>query len=218
MTYPIDETHNPELRSWVESANDPNTDFPIQNLPFGVFRRAKSSDAPRVGVAIGDRILDLTVCVQRGLFGHEARAAANACCSPSLNLLMALGRTHWSDLRHRISNILRVDSQENFKQKDLLSSVLVPMDDAAMFVPAHVGDYTDFYASLYHATNVGSMFRPDNPLLPNYKYIPIGYHGRSSSIVVSLTSVTRPSGQTKEDDRPGPTFGPSKFLDYELEV
>src|SRR5713101_9526810 len=218
MIYPIDETHNPGLRSWVESANDPKSDFPIQNLPFGVFRRAKSGGPPRVGVAIGDQILDLTACVQHGLFTENARAAANACCSPSLNLLMALGRTHRSTLRNHLSQLLQAGSSEYKKNKNALQQALVPMSEAELFLPAHIGDYTDFYASIYHATNVGALFRPDNPLLPNYKYVPIGYHGRSSSIVISGTPVRRPSGQTKDANADRPTFGPSRSLDYELEV
>jgi len=218
MMYTINETHNPGLRSWIESANAPVTDFPIQNLPFGVFKRAKSGESKRVGVAIGDQILDITACVKHGVFSDTAKAAAEACCSTTLNLLMSLGKTHWSALRKRLSELLRSDSSEYQKNKDAFHRLLVAQSDAEMFVPAHIGDYTDFYASIYHATNVGSMFRPDNPLLPNYKHIPIGYHGRASSIVVSGTSVVRPSGQTKDDNQTSPVFGPTKLLDYELEV
>ena len=172
MMYTINETHNPGLRSWIESANAPVTDFPIQNLPFGVFKRAKSGESKRVGVAIGDQILDITACVKHGVFSDTAKAAAEACCSTTLNLLMSLGKTHWSALRKRLSELLRSDSSEYQKNKDAFHRLLVAQSDAEMFVPAHIGDYTDFYASIYHATNVGSMFRPDNPLLPNYKHIP----------------------------------------------
>ncbi len=218
MIYTINETHNPKLRSWVESANDPKADFPIQNLPFGVVRRAKTNETPRVGVAIGNQILDLTTCVKQNVFAGKAKAALEACCAPSLNLFMSLGKTHWSELRHTLSEMLQADSSEYSTNKDELHRLLVPMSEAELFVPAHIGDYTDFYASIYHATNVGSMFRPDNPLLPNYKHIPIGYHGRASSIVVSGTPVTRPMGQTSKDNQPSPKFGATKFLDYEIEV
>jgi fumarylacetoacetase len=193
----LDETHNAALRSWVDSANDPATDFPIQNLPFGVFRRSGSEEIPRVGVAIGDRIYDL--------------AAADLMRAESLNGLMALGNAAATELRREVSRRLRGDAEP-------APALLVPMRDAEMFLPAQVGDYTDFYASITHATNVGSMFRPDNPLLPNYKWIPIGYHGRASSIVVSGTPVRRPRGQTREGTADTPSFGASKRLDYELEI
>jgi fumarylacetoacetase len=192
-----DETHDPELRSWVQSANEGDTDFPIQNLPFGVFRRAGSEEMPRVGVAIGDQIFDL--------------AAADLMRADSLNGLMALGNAAATELRRELSRRLRAGAEP-------MPSALVPMSDAELFLPAHVGDYTDFYASISHATNVGSMFRPDNPLLPNYKWVPIGYHGRASSIVVSGTDVRRPRGQTRDGSEGAPSFGPSKRLDYELEM
>lgn len=192
-----DETHDPNLRSWVASANEPDTDFPIQNLPFGVFRRAGSEESPRVGVAIGDQIFDL--------------AAADLMRADALNGLMGLGNAAATELRRELSRRLREGAEP-------APSALVPMSDAELFVPAHVGDYTDFYASISHATNVGSMFRPDNPLLPNYKWVPIGYHGRASSIVVSGTDVRRPRGQTREGNEQAPSFGPSRRLDYELEM
>jgi fumarylacetoacetase len=193
----LDETHNPSLTSWVESANDPATDFPIQNLPFGVFRRAQSEEVPRVGVAIGDQIFDL--------------AAADLIRADSLNDLMSLGNAAAGELRREISKRLRRDAEPT-------PALLVPMNVAEMFLPAHVGDYTDFYASIAHATNVGTMFRPDNPLLPNYKWVPIGYHGRASSIVVSGTPIVRPRGQTRDGSEGMPSFGPTKRLDYELEI
>src|SRR4051794_36968002 len=149
----IDETHDPGLRSWVESANAPDTDFPIQNLPFGVFRRAGSDERPRAGVAIGDQIFDL--------------AAAGLYTGESLNDLMSLGASSTRELRAVLSRHLRAGS-------DPTPALLVPMRDAELMLPAHIGDYTDFYASISHATNVGSMFRPDNALLPNYKWVPIG--------------------------------------------
>ena len=207
-------THNPDLRSWVESANSPGTDFPIQNLPFGVFRRRGSTEVPRVGVAIGDRVLDVSVCRKAGLFSGLAKDAAVACGETSLNSLMSLGHSFWSAIRLSLSDLL----QENSKERSRVQPALVPMNDAEMMMPAAIGDYTDFYASVFHATNVGSMFRPANPLLPNYKYVPIGYHGRSSSIVVSGTSVRRPSGQLKDEKDEVPVVAPSRRLDYELEL
>jgi len=193
-------------RSWLASANDPNTDFPIQNLPYGVFDAGR----PSVGVAIGDRILDLRRCAEAGLLPD---ASARACTADVLNPLMALGRIHWSTLRGRLVELLVDESNRR-----AVSPLLVPMRDGRMLLPATIGDYTDFYASVFHATNVGALFRPDNPLLPNYKYVPIGYHGRASSILVSGTPILRPHGQSKDANAPEPSFGPSKLLDYELEA
>jgi fumarylacetoacetase len=208
----IDETHNPNLRSWVESANSDNTDFPIQNLPFGVFRRRHSQEAARLGVAIGDQILDLARCRELGLLEGIASELPQAVAAPALNPLMALGPAAMAQLRARLVRIL--DSERGGGDPNLL----VPMEQGELLLPVAIGDYTDFYASVYHATNVGRIFRPDNPLLPNYKYVPIAYHGRSSSIVASGTDVTRPSGQSKPPDASHPTFGPSERLDYELEI
>jgi fumarylacetoacetase len=207
----INETHDPALTSWVSSANDAASDFPIQNLPFGIF--SSRGRGPRVGVAIGDMILDVNACVQCGLF--EESAATKACASSTLNDLMSLDTSALSDLRNALSALL---ASSNSTARSKADEVLVPMRDAEMHLPAQIGDYTDFYASIDHATNVGSMFRPDNPVLPNYKYVPIGYHGRASSIVVSGTPVTRPNGQTKAADADAPSFGPSKMLDYESEL
>jgi fumarylacetoacetase len=218
----VNETHAPELASWVESAQDPATDFPIQNLPFGVFRRRGAREAPRVGVAIGDRVLDVSAARDAGLLaGGDAVAAAERCRFSALNGLMALGPRHWSALRLALSRLLRAggDAADAVRRDPALGErLLVPMADAELLLPAEVGDYSDFYASVHHATNVGSMFRPDNPLLPNYKWVPIGYHGRASSLVPSGTPVRRPHGQTKAPDAEAPTFGPSRSLDYELEV
>jgi len=206
-----DETHDPALTSWVESAEEAGTDFPIQNLPFGVFRHPDRDEMPRVGVAIGDSILDVTAARRAELLGGIAARAAEACDAPALNGLMALGPVHWRALRLELSRLLRTGSP---RREDLL----VPMERARMLRPAHVGDYSDFYASVHHATNVGSMFRPDNPLLPNYKHVPIGYHGRASSIVPSGTAVRRPNGQIKDANADAPVFGPARQLDYEAEV
>ena len=217
MTRQVNETHDASLRSWVESANDPESDFPIQNLPFGVFRRTVSGEAARGGIAIGDWILDIAACRRAGLLEGPAAEAAAACDQPTLSALMALGPAHWSVLRAAASRLLREGS--DLASGDAASRGLVlPMSEATMSLPAAVGDYTDFYASVHHATNVGSMFRPDNPLLPNYKHVPIGYHGRASSVVASGTVVRRPHGQLKDPAADAPTFGPTRLLDYESEV
>jgi fumarylacetoacetase len=213
-----DHTHNPDAVSWVASASDPGTDFPIQNLPYGVFARRGSGEAPRVGVAIGDVILDVAAGAQAGLLAGAASAPARACAGPSLNALMARGRADWTALRHALFQLLDAEAPDADEAQDLVAPFLVPQADADMFLPAQVGDYTDFYASVHHATNVGTMMRPDNPLLPNYKHVPIGYHGRASSLVISGTPVRRPWGQTKSEGADAPVFGPSRRLDYELEV
>jgi fumarylacetoacetase len=202
----LDETHDPRARSWVESANG-HAQFPIQNLPFGVFSMTDTSR--RIGVAIGDSILDLRRCIEANLL--DAGAATAACLDDTLNELMSLDRRELSRLRRQIHATLR-------ESTSAAERALVPQAEAQMSVPADIGDYTDFYASIHHATNVGSMFRPDNPLLPNYKYVPIGYHGRASSIVASGTAIRRPNGQTKAPDAEQPSFGPSKLLDYEAEL
>ena len=212
----IDATHDPALVSWVESANDPATDFPIQNLPFGVFRPADGGEG-RTGVAVGDQILAVGEAHRLGLFEGAPEGAA-AVCGEALNALMGLGASAWNGMRQRLSEMLREDTALGARAAKEAKSILRPQRDVVMQLPARVGNYSDFYASLAHATNVGSMMRPDNPLLPNYKWVPIGYHGRASSIVVSGTPVKRPQGQTKADDSPAPRFGPSTRLDYELEV
>ncbi|HUQ83513.1 MAG TPA: fumarylacetoacetase, partial [Gemmatimonadaceae bacterium] len=212
----IDETHDADLRSWVESANDPSGDFPIQNLPLGIF--GGPDGVRRAGVAIGDRILALDSVLVHGLLDGEARAAAEATATGTLNRLMASGHAARRTLRAGVSRLLRADTDAGARAKSLAGRLLVAATDVEMLLPADIGDYTDFYASIHHATNVGSMFRPDNPLLPNYKWVPIGYHGRASSIVASGSRIVRPSGQTKGDTDAAPTFGPSKRLDYELEV
>ena len=209
----LDATHSPTLKSWLESANQPGADFPIQNLSFGVF--TGPSNAPSsIGVAIGDRILDLRRCAKAGLLSSLPPETVFACSAPGLNPLMALGREHWSPLRKRLSELLRSSSGHQAAVEPLL----VPMSESVVVKPATIHDYTDFYASIHHATNVGRLFRPDNPLLPNYKYVPIGYHGRASSIGVSGAAVHRPNGQMKDAAAEAPVFGPSRALDYELEV
>ncbi|MEK7414516.1 MAG: fumarylacetoacetase [Planctomycetota bacterium] len=205
----IDHTHAPTLRSWVISANDTGNDFPIQNLPVGVFQR--DGQESRCGVRIGDQILDLA-----GLAGHGliTGPAAPSCLATSLNQLMALSAPHRVALRHRLSMLLAHGAAE----RSHVEPHLLPSGQARMLLPATIGDYTDFYASIHHATNIGKMLRPDNPLLPNYKHIPIAYHGRSSSIVVSGTPINRPSGQVRNDPNAPPTFAASARLDYEVEI
>jgi fumarylacetoacetase len=220
MTYAINETHDPNLRSWVESANDPNTDFPIQNLPFSIFRRKapKMTELPRPGVAIGDRVLDLEACLDDHAFEGKVEEAVSCLSDLTLYEFMSWGPEVCSSLRRQLSNLLRDDSPDAEKTKRKIEKALIPLSEVELFLPTAVGDYTDFYASIYHATNIGKMFRPDQPLMPNYKWVPIGYHGRASSIVVSGTPIRRPVGQTKDDSAEAPAFGPSKVLDYELEV
>jgi fumarylacetoacetase len=214
MTATVNGTHDPALRSWVDSANLPDNDFPIQNLPFAAFRRAGSDEAFRGGVAIGDRILDLRAVHSRGLLSTMAQAALAACSEPTLNRFMAMGPEASSSLRAGLSEALRYDSPHAAR----LQADLVPQSEAVFSLPASIGDYTDFYASIYHATTVGAQFRPDNPLLPNYRWIPIAYHGRSSSIAVSEHEFHRPIGQSMPKDAQTPVFGPSRRLDFELEV
>lgn len=196
----IDETHDLSLQSWVESANNRNVDFPIQNLPFGRYRPAGSDEGFKVGVAIGDMILDL-----------QGTGLAD---SPSMNALMALDVEKRLQMRRAISRGLALNSS----QQKSWSKLLTPQCEAEMAVPCQIGDYTDFYTGIHHATSVGKLFRPDQPLMPNYKWVPIGYHGRASSIHVSGQAFRRPQGQTKAPDATEPAFGPSRRLDYELEL
>lgn len=210
----LNETHSPELTSWVESARTPGCDFPIQNLPHGVFRRRGDGDPLRGGVAIGDRILDMAAAHASGAFHGEAAAAAAHAAAPTLNGLMAMGPRAWSALRLQLSRLLRTGAP----QADRLSTCLVPQADAEMAVPARIGDYTDFYTSVHHATNIGKLFRPDAPLTPNFKWIPIAYHGRASSVAVSGQGFRRPLGQTLPPGAQAPVFGECRRLDYELEM
>ena len=213
----IDATHRAELQSWIEAAQHPDSDFPIQNLPLGIFRTLEQS--PRPGVAIGDRILNLVAAAEQGMLSHDHVVLVQQCrADASLNALLAAGRPSLRALRAQVSGILTANSEVGRRAQLLSNALTVPLSDAELLLPAKVGDYTDFYASIHHATNVGSMFRPDNPLLPNYKWVPIGYHGRASSLVPSGSLVRRPSGQVKDDGAEAPTFVPTKRLDYELEV
>ncbi|MDC9526712.1 fumarylacetoacetase [Pseudoalteromonas sp. Angola-30] len=210
----INETHDINLTSWVESANIKGCDFPIQNLPFAEFRTKNTNEEFRGGVAIGDQVIDLAKLSHLNIFTGDAKAALDAASESTLNTFMGLGEQYWSALRLALSKALREGAQQ---QKEM-QSTLIAQADIEFSLPCRIGDYTDFYTSIYHATAVGSLFRPDNPLLPNYKWVPIGYHGRSSSIDVSGQTFHRPKGQTKAPDADTPSFGPCKRLDYELEL
>jgi fumarylacetoacetase len=212
----LDETHDPARKSWVESANTPDTPFPIQNLPFGVFRRRGESGA-RIGTAIGDRVLDVAAAAKAAR-PHIDSAIVAACSQTTLNALMALGPEAWRALRVAVSQLLRADGADMGARRGTVEALLVPMADVEMLLPATIGDYTDFYAGIAHATNVGKMLRPDNPLMPNYKWVPIGYHGRASSIRASGAAVVRPNGQRKPAEATEPSFGPSRNLDFETEL
>ncbi|MDP3749529.1 MAG: fumarylacetoacetase [Phenylobacterium sp.] len=206
----LDETHDPAATSWVESANG-HRDFPLQNLPLGVF--SPPGGAPRCGVAIGDQILDLSLAAQSGLM-VTVRDAVNAAADRTLNALLACPSSERRVLRRRLSELLKVGAPDRAE----VETWLYPAPGCAMHLPARIGDYTDFYAGIHHARNVGALFRPDNALLPNYKYVPIGYHGRSSSVRPSGTPVRRPSGQRLPPGADTPVFGASQRLDIELEL
>ena len=210
----LNETHDPSLSSWVASANQPDCEFPIQNLPFPSFRLAGSSDTFRGGVAIGDQIVCLLGLSKSGLLTGLAQEACAAAAQSTLNAFMAMGNEASSALRLALSRLLRSGSEA----ESVLQSSMLPQDKAEYQLPCQIGDYTDFYTSVHHATNVGKQFRPDNPLLPNYKWIPIGYHGRASSIDVSGQTFHRPNGQLKALDADVPKLGPCKRLDLELEM
>jgi len=201
----IDETHDPARKSWVESANG-HPDFPVQNLPLGIF--APGSHASRPGVAIGDMILDLS-----GVAALLPDSVARTLTGNTLNALMGLPQSDRVAMRRRLSELLSDEAH-----RGTIEPLLYRTDECALHLPAAIGDYTDFYVGIHHATNVGALFRPDNPLLPNYKYVPIGYHGRASSVRSSGVPVTRPNGQRKAPNDAEPSFGPSRRLDYELEL
>ena len=211
----MDETNDPALRSWIPVA--PDSDFPIQNLPFGVFRPPGSS--PRVGVAIGDQVLDLSELHRAGKFSGNPALHENVFDRDALNDFMSLGPEAWRTVRACLSRLLDANDRELRDDSRLREACLFSRMSVDMLLPARIGDYTDFYSSLDHATNMGKMFRdPANPLLPNWRHMPVGYNGRTSSIVVSGTPVRRPCGQMKPDDAETPVFGPSGVLDIELEV
>ena len=212
MPFELNETHDPARRSWIDSANASGADFPIQNLPFGVYRKRGAVTAPKGGIAIGDCILDVSAIAS--LFHEPARAAAIACEASTLNALMVLGHQAASALRLEVSRLL---GTERANARAGIEPHLMPMHEAELHLPVKIGDFTDFYASVFHATNAGKMFRPDNPLLPNYKYVPVAYHSRASSVRVSGTAFHRPKGQVKPADGP-PVYQAARNLDYELEL
>src|SRR6516164_2972785 len=211
----IDRSHTPARRSWVASANG-HPDFPIQNLPIGVF--TPDGGRPRGGIAIGDEIFDLTSALKLGLFSGPAARAAEAACGATLNSFFALGREARNALRHGVGDILDAEGKDRARTEGERASFMHSADCCRLELPAQVGDYTDFFAGIHHATNAGSLLRPDNPLLPNYKHLPVGYHGRASSVVSSGAPVRRPNGQRKSATEPAPSFGPSRSLDFELEL
>jgi len=212
----IDHTHDASLRSWVASANAPDADFPIQNLPLGMARRAGSNEPFRPFTAVGDQGLDLVAAAGLGAVPPSLAELLRACQGLGLNPLMSAGPVPRRELRHALVAVL--DEKAKGDWPSVLSAALVPLSSLELTLPCRIGDYTDFYAGIHHATTVGKLFRPDNPLLPNYKWVPIGYHGRASSIGVSGQQFRRPQGQTRAPDAEAPAFGPCKRLDYELEV
>ncbi len=205
--------NDPKLKSWVEVS--PDSDFSIQNIPFGIF--TTEGAIPRVATAIGNFILDLTQLQAKGMF-NELNLPNDIFQQPNLNPFMALGKEKTRKVRNRISDLLEEGNRE-IQDTYLKDTALIPMGEVQMLLPIQVPNYTDFYSSEQHAFNVGTMFRgPENALMPNWKHIPVGYHGRASSIVVSGTPFHRPKGQTKADDSDKPSFGPCRLLDFELEM
>ncbi|CAM5678147.1 fumarylacetoacetase [Mycolicibacterium aubagnense] len=206
----LDFTHDPRLRSWVTSAE--SGDFPLQNLPFGV--AAGAAGEPHGVVRIGDMVLDLHALSESGLLAAEAQVAAEAAAHETLNALFALGSGPRIALRRALHSLLVVGTPH----QRAVTKLLTPLAEVDVLLPARIGDYTDFYAGIHHARNIGALFRPDNPLLPNYQWVPIGYHGRASSVRVSGTPITRPHGQLKAPGAPKPELAPTRRLDFELEL
>lgn len=205
--------NNPALKSWIPV--EAGSDFPIQNLPFGIFQQ--NGNAPRVGVAIGTFVVDMYALHAAG-FLNGFDLTESMLQNAFLNDLMRIGKLKMRALRDRISELLQEDNTSLQEYQEVYGTILLPMSDVRMCMPVSPGDYTDFYSSIVHATNVGSMFRPDNPLMPNWKHLPVGYHGRSSSMLVSGTPFHRPMGQTIVKEGDNPIFGPTKQLDFELEM
>ena len=211
----LNETHRADLRSWVESANAPDTDFPIQNLPFGIFRR--DGETPRAGVAIGDQILDLTAALKAGLLAGEAETGARLATGPALNTLMAADPRVHAALRRQLSQLLAADNPYREHLAAMASSLLVPMADAQLGLPAAIGNFTDFLTSIYHTERGGRITRPDTPVPPPFRYLPIAYNGRATSVRASGEPVRRPNGQWRTSDGKV-EFGPCEQLDFELEL
>ena len=211
-----DPTTDPSVSSFLDV--DPESPFPIQNLPYGVFSPPNAS-TPRVGVAIGEHVLDLAILNAEGAFDHTAITDNRPFAETSLNAFMALGKPAWSAVRERVHTLLRADTPDLRDDPDLRANVLHEREDVTLHLPVEVGDYTDFYSSEHHAHNVGTMFRgPENALKPNWKHLPVGYHGRASSVILSGEDVRRPCGQTHPNDDEPPVYGPTQLLDFELEV
>ncbi len=212
----LDATHDPALKSWVASANTAGTDFPIQNLPLGRFRRRASDgqtpQVPRAGVAIGDQVLDLNLAAENCPWPEDVDPLFKPLAAGDIAGFMRLGRPAWKRLRAALSKALA----EGSELAPFLETCLLPRAEAQMSLPCRIGDYTDFFTGIHHARAVGALFRPDQPLLPNYAWVPIAYHGRASSVGLG-GPVKRPHGQTRSSDGP-PQFGPSRRLDYELEL
>ncbi|MER3633139.1 MAG: fumarylacetoacetase, partial [Blastocatellia bacterium] len=215
MIITIDETHNPELRSWLDSANDSGTDFPIQNLPFCAIWTEDEDEPAHLSIAIGDKIFDLVAASRRGLL--EGKIAD--LLLEGIGDLSTLSEFFPEDLRRLRASVSAIFLESAPKAViERAEKCLIPISQAEFEIPLTIGDYTDFYCSIYHATNVGSMFRPDNPLMPNYKWLPVGYHGRASSIVISGTEIRRPRGQNRSNPEMPPAYIPCKNLDYEVEL
>lgn len=210
----LDASHDPALRSWVASANEAGTDFPIQNLPHGVFRRRGSAEAWRGGVAIGDQVLDLAAALAAGALPGHVRTLACAAAAAQLNGYMAMGRPAWRALRAALSGLLAAGSPAAGR----LAACLLPRADCEHRLPAQVREFTDFFTSVDHMLNMGRLFQPERPLLPQFKWLPIGYHGRASTLVVSGEAVTRPCGQVRPPGEQQPVYAPTRALDYELEL
>jgi len=209
----LNETHDPTLLSWVDSGNASESDFPIQNLPFGVYRPIGSTAGFRVGVAIGECVLDICAVHEAGLLHDLAAAAAAHCRAGDLNALMALSPAHWSALRSSLSRILRTGNRS-----EPASKALMPIADIELALPVQIGDFTDFFSSVHHARRTGSLVRPEMPLFPNYDWVPIAYHGRASSVQLGDSPVVRPLGQIVSPGENEPRFAPTEKLDYELEL
>ena len=211
----MDETHNPNLKSWLEVKSDSH--FPIQNLPFGVFRPSSGGDL-HVCTIVGEHVIDLSILDLNGFFSNSNLEGTLVFDEPTLNAFMSLGRESWKETRLILSNLFSEDNS-NLKDSKFRDDVLFHISDVEMTLPVDIGDYTDFYSSKEHATNVGKMFRgEENALMPNWLHLPVAYHGRSSSVVISGTDIKRPSGQMLTKDSTTPSFGPSNRLDFELEM
>jgi fumarylacetoacetase len=219
MAIPLNATHDPAARSWVDSANDGRTDFPIQNLPLAIVRRAEGHDAhARGAAAVGDRVLDLAALCATGLLQGPAASACAAAAQPALNDYFALGPAAWRALRHGLFALLRDDAPEDARRR--VAECLLPMDAVRHELPARIGNYTDFYTSIHHALNVGRLIAPQNPLTPNFQWLPIAYHGRASSVRIGAPGFGfhRPMGQAMPPGAAQPAYAACARLDFELEL